>query len=440
VRILTLTNLYPNPLQPQRATYNRLQLREVARRHDVAVISPVAWTDELAHRWHGRRLPAGRRAVLDGIPVEYPRYLFVPRVLRGMQGRFYHWSIRRAFCRAVAEFRPDLVFAAWAYPDGWAAVRLGREAGLPVVLKVVGSDVLLLPKHPGRLCGTLEALRGADSVVAVSQDLERRMIGYRIDPARVRVVYDGVDPAAFHPDPRHEARARLGLDADVPLLLFVGNLLPVKGLDYLLKACGRLASEGVNFRCVLIGQGTLCATLKREAARLGLGDRVHFAGTVANELLPDWYRAATVFALPSRSEGVPNVLLEAAACGTPFVASRVGGVPEIAHLGPSELVPSGDVPALAAALKGFLTGATPTAAVPRPPTRTRADSAAELIEVFEQACQARAVRAAATIAGCPPRAHSDRPGEQRDPDDRMARDRPGSQTDGNRAADRRWRG
>jgi glycosyltransferase involved in cell wall biosynthesis len=116
-----------------------------------------------------------------------------------------------------------------------------------------------------------------------------------------------------------------------------------------------------------------------------LGDRVRFVGPVLNELLPDWYRAADVVVLPSRSEGVPNVLLEAAACGTPFVASRVGGIPEIAHLGPSRLVPPGDVESLATALKASL-------ALPRPtpsgtPPRTRADAAHDLIEVLGRVCR-----------------------------------------------------
>lgn len=385
MRILTLTTLYPNPLQPTRATYNRLQLREVARKHDVRVIAPVAWTHEMVHRWHGQYLPACRRVVLDDITVHHPCYYFVPKTL-SWHGHCYWWSVRKVFREVVAEFHPDLIFAPWAYPDGWAAVRLGRQAGLPVVLKVLGSDVLLLPQHPQKKRGTVQALRHADAIVAVSQDLAHRMVDLGVASEKITVVYDGVDVNVFHPGLRDESRKRIGLTQNVPLVLFVGNLLPVKGLDYLLAACVRLAQDGLAFQCALIGQGPLRSSLEHEVARLGLGDKVRFVGTVPNEQLPDWYRAANVFVLPSRSEGVPNVLLEAAACGTPFVASRVGGIPEIAHLATSELVPCGDVRRLAEALKKFIQ--CPVSSVHNGlPVRTRTDSAEDLIEVLERAHQ-----------------------------------------------------
>src|SRR5687767_4380363 len=137
MRILVVTNLFPNPYAPTRAAFNREEMRALAARNSVSVIAPIAWPDEFAARWRGAGpLPAGRRVVCDGIPVAHPRYLFPPRVLRRWYGFCYYRSIRPTFQRAVAEFRPDLVYALWAYPDGWAGVRLAREAGLPVVVKV----------------------------------------------------------------------------------------------------------------------------------------------------------------------------------------------------------------------------------------------------------------------------------------------------------------
>src|SRR5262249_13521986 len=193
MRILAVTNEYPSPFEPQRATFNRQQFLGLARGHEVSVIAPIAWTDELAARRAGKGpLPRGRRATLDGIPVEYPRYLFPPRVLRGFYGHFYRWSVAASFRRALAEFRPHPVFATWAYPDGWAAVDLGHRAGLPVVLKVHGSDILLLSRYPSRQRRTAEAIRRADRVVAVSRDLAGHVVALGADPARVQVVYNGV--------------------------------------------------------------------------------------------------------------------------------------------------------------------------------------------------------------------------------------------------------
>src|SRR5262249_50686940 len=158
------------------------------------------------------------------------------RVLRSWYGHCYRWSVRRAFNRAVVEFRPDLVFATWAYPDGWAAIDLGHRAGLPVVLKVHGSDILLLDQFPGRRRGAAEAVQGADRIIAVSQDLAESVVELGADPERVHVVYNGVDETLFHSGPRREARDRLGLAPEMPIILFVGNLLPVKDPELLIDA------------------------------------------------------------------------------------------------------------------------------------------------------------------------------------------------------------
>src|SRR4051812_25047798 len=169
MRILAITNLYPNPLQPHRGTFNRQQFRALAERHDVRVIAPVAWTDErTACKQGGGGMPDDRRASCDGLHVEHPRYWYTPRVLRSRYGHFFRHSVKAAFDRALTEFRPHLVLAAWAYPDGWAAVELGRRVGLPVVVKVHGSDILTLPKTPGRGVRTAETMRRADGIVAVS--------------------------------------------------------------------------------------------------------------------------------------------------------------------------------------------------------------------------------------------------------------------------------
>src|SRR5688572_5831514 len=139
MRILAITNLYPSPCHPGRAPFNRQQFRALAERHAVSVIAPVAWTDELTSRWrHGTRLSASRRVTCDGMTVDHPRYLFPVKVLRGWYGRCFRRSVRATFERARREFRPDVVLGSWAYPDGWAAVKLAHAAGLPAVVKVHG--------------------------------------------------------------------------------------------------------------------------------------------------------------------------------------------------------------------------------------------------------------------------------------------------------------
>src|SRR5690349_10226122 len=105
MRILALTNLYPNPYQPHRAPFNRNQLLALSALCPIAVIAPISWTDEWRAGWKGfRTMPLGRRLQFDGLAIRYPRYLFPPKILRHWYGHFFKWSVRKAFETVVEEF------------------------------------------------------------------------------------------------------------------------------------------------------------------------------------------------------------------------------------------------------------------------------------------------------------------------------------------------
>jgi len=386
MKILALTNLYPNPIQPHRAAFNRHQFRMLGQRHALRVIAPTLWLDEWQlWRRKGLRMPAERRIVNEGIVVDHPRYWYTPKLMRGLYGRFFLESVRATFERAVEEFSPDIVFAPWAYPDGWAAVRLAHRHGLPAVIQVHGSDVRMVDQFGARLDGTRAAIREADGVIAVSAELAQRVAAFGAAPEKIRVIVDGVDRQVFHPGPRAQARAELGLSADTRHLLFIGNLLPVKGVDVLLQACALLDRRMPDWQLHLIGEGSLRQALERSAQTLGIAAKVRFHGSMPQQALPTWLRAADLFVLPSRSEGIPNVLLEASACATPYVASAVGGIPEIARLGASVLVPPEQPEPLAAAIADSL------ASPPRQPEngpRDREDAVAD-VSAFLSATLAR---------------------------------------------------
>jgi glycosyltransferase involved in cell wall biosynthesis len=381
MRLLALTNLYPNPLQPHRAPFNRQQFRALASEHQVQVIAPIAWTSEWAARrgQPGGTLSPDRTRVVDGMVVHHPRYVFTPKALRGLYGRFYLESVRACFERAVNSFRPNVVLGCWAYPDGWAAVRLARDAGLPVAIKIHGSDVLVAGARSDRRTATVAALTEADAVIAVSGQLADRARALGAAPSRVHIVHNGVDDRLFNPGCREPARRSLGIEPAEPLILFVGNLVPVKGVDILIDSMASLRRTNIRVRCAIVGDGPLRRRLQDQAARLGLAECMRFVGVRPLEELPAWYRSADLVVLPSRSEGIPNVLLEAAACGTRFIASDVGGIPEIAH--PSALVPAGDAGSLAGRIRAALAPGSTIAPLSAHPASWR-DSAAALAAVL----------------------------------------------------------
>jgi glycosyltransferase involved in cell wall biosynthesis len=351
MQILFITNVFPNPFEPTKGTFNQSLARALATNHEIRVISPISWTVEWAKSGNPRAtMPPERRETRDGIQISYPRYVYPPKVMRRQYGWFFWQSVRRTARRAVKKNRPDVILAYWAHPDGEAAVRLGRWCGVPVVVMVGGSDVLLLTSAAGRRRRVISVLQSADAVVTVGADLTEKLIEFGIDRARVHTVARGVDTSLFAPGDRAVARDRLKVPNIGKMLLWVGRMELVKGLDVLLEACTLLRQHGNTFRVYVVGDGSLRQALEADSRQRGLSNHVTFVGGVSHDQLPQWYRAADLTVLPSRSEGVPNVLRESLACGTPFVASRVGGIPELAGITGNYLVPPGDAAALAEAL------------------------------------------------------------------------------------------
>jgi D-inositol-3-phosphate glycosyltransferase len=182
----------------------------------------------------------------------------------------------------------------------------------------------------------------SDAVLAsCSVEAEQIIDLYGADPERVRIVPLGVDHAFFAPGERSQARRALGLPAAGPLLLFVGRIQPLKGADVAVRVLAELAGEGGPLRptLVVVGgpsgpKGEDCYRELRESTeRLGVAEHVRFVPPQPHEVISTYYRAADVCLVPSRSESFGLVALEAAACGTPVVASAVGGLTTLVEHG-----------------------------------------------------------------------------------------------------------
>ncbi|MCX8006021.1 MAG: glycosyltransferase [Burkholderiaceae bacterium] len=294
---------------------------------DVRVAAPVPWFP-VAGKAFGRfgvYAAAPLHEQRHGIPVYHPRYLSLPRVGAALRLR----SLAGAYARVAAALRRDgwegeVVDAHYLYPDAVAAAAVARRLSLPLVVTARGSDVNYFARLPGPRRHILAALAQARRVITVSQALRDALVALGARAEAIEVLRNGVDTALFRRGGGPEVRARLGLGAQ-RLVVSVGNLVPEKGHLLALEAVARLA--GVHL--LLVGEGPLHRQLIARAAQLGVKSRVHFCGNVAQAELARIYSAADVLVLASAREGWPNVLLEALACGTPVVASDVGGVREI---------------------------------------------------------------------------------------------------------------
>jgi len=361
MRILFFSTAFPQPQDPHRAPYNLQRCRALADVHQVAIVSPRRWTDRLGGPTRRTGDPDLTKTFAA---VEYPTYVYTPGMLHGQHARFLRWSCGRRALAVARRVGVDVVLSYWTFPDGAAAQRIARRAGVPAVAIVGGSDVLMSHTDTNRLARIARVLADADAVITVSADLRSRICALGVQPSRVHILPPGVDRGRFSPGNRLEARRRLGLPLSRPVMLWVGRMVPVKNVAALVDAFAALARDGRECLLCLVGDGPLEPALRQQVAARALTDRVRFVGPLRPAALPDWYRAADVTVCPSISEGTPNVLLESIACGTRFVASDVGGIAAIATRGLDALVPVNDVDALHAALRIAIDE-------PAPPVRRR---------------------------------------------------------------------
>ena len=332
MRVLTFTTLFPNNIWPRQGVFIKERMSHVARLGgcDVTVVAPVPYFPPIRVSQRQRFRQVEYEEMIDGFQVFHPRYFMVPKVGMTSYGVTMFLSVASLVRRIQRRFDFDLIDAHYAYPDGLAAVLLGRLCRKPVVLSARGSDINVFGKMLLIRRLIRYTLRQADAIIAVSDALKERIVDLGLPGERVAVISNGVDTRKFCAVDRDEARTALGFLGG-RLLLSVGNLLPIKGFDVLIAALKILVERGLpsDVRLVIVGDGPERRRLKALVSQARLQERVSFVGEVPQEQLRLWYNAADVFCLTSRSEGCPNVVLEAIACGTPVVASAVGGVPEI---------------------------------------------------------------------------------------------------------------
>lgn len=332
MRILTFTTLYPNNIQQNHGLFveHRLaNLLEVQADYQAKVVAPVPWFPATLGKLgrYGKYVAISGRDERRGIEVLHPRYPVIPKV--GMTiapfllAKFCLQTIRTVI---AGDWDFDLIDAHYFYPDGVAAVLLGRQLGKPVVITARGSDINVLPNYllPRKQIGW--AARNCNSMITVCEALRESLIGLGAEPSKVRTIRNGVDLQLFQPRAKLQAREELGVGPNEVVLLSVGHLVENKGHHLIIDA---LASLDSNVKLLIVGEGQLRNSLIKRAEEKGVTQRVRLCGSVSQSELPAYYSAADMLVLASRSEGLANVILESFACGTPVVATCVSGTPEI---------------------------------------------------------------------------------------------------------------
>jgi glycosyltransferase involved in cell wall biosynthesis len=350
LRVLTLSTLYPDPSRPNFGPFVELQTRGLEAHSEVElqVMAPRGIPPFIG-RFHSKYRALAALPYWElrhNISVSRPIFSHIP----GIGGRFDAKILSRnlidTFRDHFGTFPVDVIDAEFFWPDGPAAIALGKALDLPVSIKARGADIHYWGKNPATAAQVIAAGQAADGLLAVSSALKADMVALGMPEDRITVHYTGIDRTCFHVRDRAVAKAALGVSG--PLIVSVGALVERKGHGIVIDALKAVPDATL----VIIGQGAHRAALEGQAA--ALGERVRFLGSQPHAVIADWLAAADVMVLMSASEGLANAWVEALASGTPVVISDVGGAREVLDRAEAGMLAAPNAVSVAEAIKQVL--------------------------------------------------------------------------------------
>lgn len=325
IHVLTLTPFYPSENDDASGCFVAEPLAALA---DIGVTNTVF----ALQPFYRHKL----RAVKTGVPAQWFRYFSLPGGIGLPAAGAFAFASIVGRVRDLHSSRPiDLIHAHAPLPCGHTAMLLSAELGIPYVVSVHGLDAFSTRQVGGRAgewCRRLSqrVYRSSRRVICVSEHVREQVLEGTGPTCRTSVVYNGVDPKLFAPTAASNSAADKSED---PLILSVGNLIPIKGHDLLIRAVATHVPEFPQIKLQIIGDGPERASLEALAQQLQISDRVQFLGRETRLQVADAMRRCTVFALPSQYEGLGCVYLEAMCVGKPVIGCREQGIAEIIRQG-----------------------------------------------------------------------------------------------------------
>jgi glycosyltransferase involved in cell wall biosynthesis len=360
--VVMVTTSYPRFPGDSVGTFMEPIARSVAARgHEVHVVAPWHPLINRPAEERGVHLHFYRYAPMRSLNVF--GYAAAMRADVSLRGAAYiaaplalaaGWRAARSVAR---RFRATVMHGHWVVPGGVTAAAAAPR--LPLVISLHGSDVYVAETVAPARIAARQAFRRAGFVTACSGDLARRAVALGAAPERIETVPYGVDVDRFRPDlqARRAQRQELAVHEGTPLVVAAGRLVRKKGFEHLIDAMPRLPAAIL----ALAGDGTLADDLRERARDAGVADRVRFLGNLTQDRVGGLFSAADVVCIPSvrddsgNVDGLPNVLMEALASGTPVVTTAAGGILSVVDDGVTAfVVPERDSAAIAAGIRRMI--------------------------------------------------------------------------------------
>lgn len=331
MKVLEVCQEFPNRYYPQLGTFIKQSIDSIANQGaDVTVISPKPFVLPFSSFPYHNFFKLPRIEHTEKYDLHYPRYIYaVPKkYFYPITGISYSLFVSKYAVKNIKPI-PALIHAHFSYPDGYGMMKLAKRWNIPLVISALGT-IERKVAYEGSYTSKqiIEAMSFADRILSVSEDLKLHIVNLGIDKNKVHVVPNGVDIGKFKPAGKAHARSILNLPRDKNIVLFVGALRKIKGVDYLIEAAHSFVDKDTYLFMVGRDDG-LKKNLEKRAHELKIANYIKFTGPVNHEDIPLWISASDILVLPSLSEGRPNVILEALACEVPVVATDVGGIPEL---------------------------------------------------------------------------------------------------------------
>lgn len=325
MKILVLTDLFPTPSDPGHGIFIYQWAYHLAQECDMTVYQAV-WTDKdhsyaLADFETFQNNYDGKSYQFNWIQKSINLKKYDRIWVRTLQ----FWNLIKNE-RNINYKNYDLIIGQMGCPGGYTAVKLAQKYKKPSIVGLRGSDVTSYLKAPILKNLAKWTYSKCDHIVTVSDDLRKQLIAKGIFTDKITTIKNGINPL-FTTQNKQTAKESLGLNGQ-QVILYVGHLIPIKGVKYLIQAFSLIQKQS-NYQLYLIGTGEEEPRLRNLVTTKNLADRIHFIGNVSQPGLVQWYNAADIFCLPSLREGIPNVILEALACGTPVVATDISNNSDI---------------------------------------------------------------------------------------------------------------
>jgi len=331
--LLVITNLYPVPWGVNRASFNKQQFDLISKHQQVNIIVLLTWNEWLNHR----------KSCENTSNLKYCPYFYIPKFGRPLVPFFQFISLL-FMLPWIKKHKPTSLMASWGFPDSVAVSMLNSFLKLPFFVKVHGTDVNENIQFSARKKLMKKWLNRTNTIFCASKALAESLKNVGIKEEKLTVNYNGVNSKIFFP---------VKTKPQKQLLVFVGSLIATKGVNELLAAFILAKKQCIDLELDILGEGPMKTTMAELINKNKLSDSVRLQGSLPLNKVAEFVRNANALVLPSYREGVPNVLLESFASGTPVIATKVGGIPEVVNNSVGILVEAKSTSQLAQAIENL---------------------------------------------------------------------------------------